>query len=77
MRSDDRCAEGLRSPTWVRGWSLSLHKAFMLDRTPDKPTIADMTTLTDDCLKQVWRDIKEGASGPEAFTLMLLLYDVL
>ena len=39
--------------------------------TPDKPSTADMTTLIDDFFGQVSRDIKEGASGPEAFTLLL------
>ena len=41
--------------------------------TPDKPSTADMTTLIviDECFGQASRDIKEGASGPEAFTLLL------
>ena len=30
-----------------------------------------MTTLIDDCFGQVSRDIKVGASGPEAFILLL------
>ena len=29
MHNDDRCTEGLRSPTWVPGWDLPTHKAFM------------------------------------------------
>ena len=29
MRSDDRCTEGLNSPSWVPGWEFPLHKAFM------------------------------------------------
>ena len=71
MRCDDRCTEGLRSPTWVPGWDLPLHKAFMRAITPDKPSTGDMTTLIDGCFGQVSRDIKEGTSGPEAFTLLL------
>ena len=39
--------------------------------TPDKPSTADMTTLTDEFFRQVSRDVEEGASGPEAFTLLL------
>ena len=37
MRSDDRCTEGLISPSWVPGWELPLHKAFMRAITPDSP----------------------------------------
>ena len=48
MRCDDRCTEGLQTPTWVPGWDLPLHKAFMRAITPDKPSTADMTTLIDD-----------------------------
>ena len=70
MRSDDRCTEGLKSPTWVPGWDLLLHKAFMRAITPE-PSTADMTTLIDDSFRQVSRDIEEGASGPEAFNLQL------
>ena len=61
MRSDDRCTEGLRS----------LHKAFMRAITPDKPSTADTTTLIDELFGQVSRVVMEGASGPEAFTLLL------
>ena len=71
MRSDDRCTEGLISPSWVPGWELPLHKAFMHAITPDKPSTADMTTLIDEFFRQVSRDVEEGASGPEAFTLLL------
>ena len=39
--------------------------------TPDKPSTADMTTLTDDFFRQVSRDVEEGTSGPEAFHLLL------
>ena len=71
MRSDDRCTEGLKSPTWAPGWELPLHKAFMRAIPPDKPSTADMTIMIDECFGQGSRDIKEGASGPEAFTLLL------
>ena len=70
MRCDDRIA-GLKSPSWVPGWDLPLHKAFMRAITPNKPSTADMTTLIDECFRQVSRDVEEGASGPEAFTLVL------
>ena len=39
--------------------------------THDQPSTADMTTLIDDCIRQVSRDVEEGASGPEAFNLLL------
>ena len=35
MRSDDRCTEGLESPTWVHGWDLPPHKAFLRAITLD------------------------------------------
>ena len=71
MRCDDRCTAGLKSPSWVPGWNLPLHKAFMRAISPDKPSTADMTTLIDEFFRQVSRDVEEGASGPEAFTLLL------
>ena len=55
MRSDDCYTEGLKSPSWVPGWDLPLHKAFMRAITPDKSSTADMTTLIDECLRQVSR----------------------
>ena len=39
--------------------------------TTDKPSTADTTTLIDDFCRQVSRDVEGGASGPEAFTLLL------
>ena len=39
--------------------------------TPDKPSTADMTTLVDELFRQVSRDVEEGASGREAFTLLM------
>ena len=48
MRCDDRCTEGVRSPTCVPGWDHPLHMAFTCARTPDKPTTPCMTTLIDD-----------------------------
>ena len=71
MRSDDRCTEGLNSTTWMPDWELPPHKAFMRAIFPDKPSTADITTLIDEAFGQVSRDIKEGASGPDAFTLPL------
>ena len=71
MLSDDRCTEGLNSPSWVPGWERPLHKAFMRAIIPDKPSTADMTTLIDEFFRQVSRDVEEGASGSEAFTLLL------
>ena len=71
MRSDDRCTAGVKSPSCVPGWDLPLHKAFMRAVTPDKPSTVDMTTLIDDCFRQVSRDVEEGAAGPEAFNLLL------
>ena len=71
MRCDDRCIAGLKTPSWVPGWDLPLHKAFMRAITPDKTSTADMTTLIDEFFRQVSRDVEEGASGPEAFTILL------
>ena len=71
VRSDDCCIAGLKSPSWVPGWDLPLHKAFMRAITPDKPSTADMTALIDEFFRQVSSDVEEGASGPEAFTLLL------
>ena len=71
MHSDDRCTEGLNSTSWVPGWELPLHNAFMRVITTDKPSTTDMTTLIDEFFRQVSRDVEEGASGPEAFTLLL------
>ena len=51
MLFDDRCTEGLQSPTWVPGWDTPLHKTFMRAITPDKPSTADMTTLIDECFR--------------------------
>ena len=71
IRSDDCCNEGLKSPTWLPGGDFPLHKAFTRAITPDKPSTAKMTTLIDDLFRQVSRDVEEGASGPEAFNLLL------
>ena len=43
----------------------------MRTMTHDRPSAADMTTLIDEGFGHVSHDIKEGASGPEAFTLLL------
>ena len=71
MRCDDSGIAGLKSPLWVPGWDLPLHKAFMRAIIPDKPSTADMTTLIDEFFRQVSRDVEERASGPEGFTLLL------
>ena len=71
MCSDDRCTSGLKTPSWVPGWYLPLHKAFTRAITPDKPSTADMTTLIDEFFRKVSRDVEEGASGPVAFNLLL------
>ena len=71
MRSDDRYTEGLKSRSGVPGCDLALHEAFTREITPDKPSTTDMTTLIDECFRQVSRDVEEGASGPEAFNLLL------
>ena len=73
MRCDDRCQEGVRAPTWVPGWIHPLCLAFYRAITPDRPTTARMTTLIDDFFGQVSRALDGGASGPEAFTLLLRL----
>ena len=57
MRSDDRCIAGLKSPSWVPGWDLPLHKAFICAITPDKPSTADKTTLIDESFRQVSRNV--------------------
>ena len=73
MRCDDRCQEGVRAPTWVPGWIRPLRLAFNRAITPDRPTTARTTTLIDDFFGQVSRALDGGASGPEAFTLLLRL----
>ena len=62
MRRDHRCIAGVESPSWVPAWDLPLHKAFTRAITPQKPSTTDMTTLIDECFRQVTRDVKEGAS---------------
>ena len=71
MRSADRFTAGLTTPSWVPGWDLPLHKAFIRAITPDKPSTADMTTLFDVFFRQMSRDVEEGASGPEALYLLM------
>ena len=72
-RWDGRCAEGVRSPTWVPGWDHPLHMALTRVSTPDTPTTARVTTLVDVFFWQVSRVMAGGAFGPEAFTLLLHL----
>ena len=57
MRSDDRCIAGLKSPLWIPGWELPLHKAFICAITPDKPSTADKTTLIGESFRQVSRNV--------------------
>ena len=71
MRSADRFTAGLTTPSWVPGWDLPLHKAFMRAITHDKPSTADMTSMVDELFRQVSRDVEGGASGREAFNLLL------
>ena len=74
MRCDDLCTGGVRSPTWVIGWDYPLHLAFTRSITPDNPTTARKTTLIDDFFGRVSRAMAAGASGPEAFTLLIRLF---
>ena len=73
MRNDHRCQEGVRVSTWVPGWIHPLRLAFNRVITPDRPTTARMTILIGDFFGQVSRALDGGASGPEAFTLLLRL----
>ena len=73
MRCDDRCQEGVRAPTWVPDWIHPLRLTFNHAITPDRPTTVRMITLIDDFFGQVSRALDGGASGPEAFTLVLRL----
>ena len=57
MRCDDRCQEGVRTPTWVTGWIHPLRLTFNRATTPDRPTTAAMTTLIDYFFVQVSRAI--------------------
>ena len=41
--------------------------------TPNKPTTANTTTLSDDVFTQVSRALQGGATGPEPLTLLLRL----
>ena len=70
IHCDDRCTESARAPTRVTGWTHPLKVAF---KTPDKHTTARITTMLDDGFVQVSRAMDDGASGPEAFTLLLRL----
>ena len=51
----------------------SLWRYFERTITPDKPTTAPLTTLMEDCFGQVSRALEDGATGPEAFTLLFRL----
>ena len=71
MRRDDRCTAGPKSPSRVPGWDHPLHKAFMRAITHDKPSTADMTTLTDVFYRRISRNVEDGVSGTEDFNLLL------
>ena len=73
MLCNERNPEGLRSATWVLGWEFPRQRSFERAITPAKPTTAFLTTLVDDCFGQVSRALEDGATGPEAFTLLLRL----
>ena len=73
LRCNDRCQEGVRAPTWAPGWIHPLRLAFSRAITPDRPTTARMTTFIDDFFGKVSRALDGGASGPEAFALLLRL----
>ena len=73
MRCNDRCTEGVRAPAWVTGWTHPLKLAFNRAVTLDKPTTTFMTTLIDEGFGLVSRAMDDGASGSEAFTLLLRL----
>ena len=51
MRCDDRCQEGVGTPTWVPGWIHPLHLVINRGITHDRPTTARMTTLIDDIFR--------------------------
>ena len=73
MLYDERNSEGLRSAAWVPGWDYPLRRSFERAITSDKPTTSPLTTLMHFCLGQVSRVLRDGASGPEAFALVLRL----
>ena len=74
LHCDDRCTEGLRSPTRVPGWNHLLHKTFTRAITPDKPTSAHTTTLIDVFFFTGVMGHRRGcASKPEASTVLLRL----
>ena len=73
MLCNELSLEGLRSATWVPGWECSPQRSFEHAITPDRPSTAPLTTLMDDFLGQATRALQDGAAGPEAFDLFLLL----
>ena len=58
-----------------RGSRISIPPPEMFERTitPDKPATSPLTTFMVDCLRQVSRGVADGASKPEALTLLLRL----
>ena len=65
---------GLGSQSWVPGWELLLRKCVQRAITPDKPSTFDLTQhLRQLFSRQVKRSLLKGASGPDAFKLLLCL----
>ena len=61
------------STNWIPGWEYLLQKSPARAITPDKPSTAPLTTLKDNCFGQMSRALAGGATGLEAFTLLLRL----
>ena len=70
---DERNSESLRSYTWISWREFPLRRSFERAITPDKPTTSPLTTLMDKMFGQISRSLRDGASGPEAFALLLRL----
>ena len=72
MLCDDRSV-GLMDSDFVRGWERPLQKRILSAISPDKPTTSDLVLSISDYFQQVKRRLDDGATGPEAFTLLLRL----
>ena len=72
---NERNSEGLRSAAWAPGWECPLQRSFERARciTPNKPTTSPVITLMDKCFGQVARALRDGASVPQGFILLLRL----
>ena len=73
MLCDERNSEGLHTATWVPGWEYPIRRSFERAITLNKPTSSPLTTLMDEVFEQVSRALRDGATGPEAFALLLRL----